>query len=96
MVNKTGNGGGKRHGPFPSGLFVFSLPPLIPRQDWTGLWPGIWALSLLHAEELGLVLLGADLEMKVLCPTQIVSLVWDIDPCFLLKGEDGGGLFSVN
>lgn len=46
LVNKTWIGGGKRHGPCPSGLFVFSVPPLFHGRTWAGLWPGMWTLHL--------------------------------------------------
>lgn len=63
---------------------------LLPRQDLgRAVAKDLDTMYLHHAGELDLVLLGADQEMKLSCPKQILSLVWDMDPCFLLKGEDG-------
>ena len=49
------------------------MPLLLPRQDLgRAVARDLVSVSLLHAKELGLRVLGADLEMKLSCPTQIV------------------------
>lgn len=87
FVNTTWNGGSKKCSCL-SALFVFSAPPLLL---WQVLGSGQGRGTLCRW------VTSAALEMKHLCPAQILSLVWHIRPFILFfpEREDGGGLFSV-
>lgn len=96
LGNRTWSGWGKRRGPYLGGLLVLSVPTPAstagPEQGCAQRC-GLWVSASCRGAWSGV---APELEMKLLCPTQIVSLMWDVGLCFLLKEEDGGGLFSVN